>query len=376
MNKFEFINNRVFDDRYSAFSPQGPQTLPGGDMFNPLFVDTGVKVHENGDVDFGLYAPNAKKVSVVFGVRANQPLDMSKDADGVWRATLKYDTDFCGPKAFYFDVDGAPVLSQYCPQYYSHGAVIHYVDIPDENTPFILLRDVPHGTVSYEIYWSDYLETWQRCLVYTPPGYEKGGEYPVLYLQHGGGENETSWVFNGRASHIMDNLIADWKAVPFVVVMSDGGVRGKDEDRMSYGIAFERTLIDNCIPFIEGKYRVKRDKWNRAIAGFSMGSMQSSIIGLSNPDKFAYIGLLSGFMRRRPRPIRTHLERQIRISILWRTRSAFYRSISFTTGVSAQQTFTSMHSIPTTKCAQKEDMTNIQMWCAKRSKVIPMTGLS
>lgn len=298
MNKFEFINNRVFDDRYSAFSPQGPQTLPGGDMFNPLFVDTGVKVHENGDVDFGLYAPNAKKVSVVFGVRANQPLDMSKDADGVWRATLKYDTDFCGPKAFYFDVDGAPVLSQYCPQYYSHGAVIHYVDIPDENTPFILLRDVPHGTVSYEIYWSDYLETWQRCLVYTPPGYEKGGEYPVLYLQHGGGENETSWVFNGRASHIMDNLIADGKAVPFVVVMSDGGVRGKDEDRMSYGIAFERTLIDNCIPFIEGKYRVKRDKWNRAIAGFSMGSMQSSIIGLSNPDKFAYIGLLSGFMRR------------------------------------------------------------------------------
>lgn len=298
MYKFDFINNRVYDDRYSAFSPQGRQTLPGGDMFNPIFVDTGIKVYENGNVDFRFYAPNAKNVSVIFGVRANQPMKMKKDAEGVWKATLSYNPNFCGPKAFHFDVDGAPVLSQYCPQYYSHGMVVHYVDIPDKNTPFVLMRDVPHGTVSYEFYWSDCLETWQRCLVYTPPGYEAGGDYPVLYLQHGGGENETSWVFNGRASHILDNLIANKEAIPFIIVMCDGGVRGKGETMMSYGTAFERTLIDNCIPFIEGKYRVIKNKWNRAIAGFSMGSMQSSIIGLSNPDTFAYVGLLSGFMRR------------------------------------------------------------------------------
>ena len=298
MIKFDFIGNRVFDDRYSAFAPQTRQALPGSDMFNPNYIDTGVKVHENGDVDFGFYAPNANKVSIVFGIRSSKPLEMEKDSQGIWKATLAYDPVFCGPKAFHFDVDGAPVLSPYCPQYYSHGISINYVDIPDANTSFILMRDVPHGAVTNEFYWSDCLETWQRCLVYTPPGYENGGTYPVLYLQHGAGENETSWLYNGRAAHIMDNLIADKKISPFIIVMNDGMVRGKGEGPMSSGQAFSSTLIDNCIPFIERKYKVKSDKWNRAIAGFSMGSMQSSIIGLSNPDKFAYIGLLSGFMRR------------------------------------------------------------------------------
>lgn len=134
--------------------------------------------------------------------------------------------------------------------------------------------------------------------MYTPPGYENGGDYPALYLLHGHGENETSWIYNGRAAHIMDNLISEGKAVPFIIIMNDGMVRGKSEEIMSPGIAFANTLIDNCIPFVEKKYRIKTDKWNRAIAGFSMGSMQSSVIGLNNPDKFAYIGLLSGFMRR------------------------------------------------------------------------------
>jgi enterochelin esterase-like enzyme len=298
MPHFDFVGNRVFDDRYSAFAPQSRQVRPGSPMFERDFLDTGVKVKENGDVEFGLYAPRAQAVNVVFGTRADRPLAMTKRDDGIWRAVLAYDPAFCGPKAFHFDVDGAPLLSPYCPQYYSHGMSIHYVDIPDPNTPFILMRDVPHGSVTSEFYWSDSLETWQRCLVYTPPGYEGGGQYPVLFLQHGGGENETSWIYNGRAAHIMDNLAAEGKIVPFIIVMTDGMVRGKGEEGFSAGKAFERTLLDNCLPFIEKKYRVKADKWNRAIAGFSMGSMQASIIGLTNCDKFAYIGLLSGFMRR------------------------------------------------------------------------------
>jgi enterochelin esterase family protein len=224
---------------------------------------------------------------------------MAKDTDGIWRATLVYDPAFCGPKAFHFDVDGAPLLSPYCPQYFSHGMAIHYVDIPDPSAEFILMRDVPHGAVTNEFFRSDSLQDWQRCLVYTPAGYESGEKhYPVLYLQHGAGENETSWIYNGRAAHIMDNLIADGKANPFIIVMCDGMVRAKGEEGFSYGKAFERTLIDNCIPFIEKKYKVKSDKWNRAIAGFSMGSMQANMIGLTNYDKFAYIGLMSGFMRR------------------------------------------------------------------------------
>ena len=298
MANFDFTANRSFDDLYNAFMPLSRQTFPGGDRFNPDYMDTGAKVHENGDVDFGFYAPNANKVSVVFGIKAGEPLAMTKDAKGVWRVKLAYNDNFVGPKAFHFDVDGAPVLSAYCPHYFSHGISINFVEIPDKNTPYVLIKDVPHGSVNWEFYWSKYLEDWHRCLVYTPPGYEKGGEYPVLYLQHGGGENETSWVFNGKAAHIMDNLIAEKKITPFVVVMNNGMVRGKNEAPMSAGQAFTATLIESCIPFIEGKYKVKKDKWSRAMAGFSMGSMQSSIIGLTNPDKFAYIGLLSGFMRR------------------------------------------------------------------------------
>lgn len=298
MHTFNFIQNRVFDDRFSAFAPQTPQRLPGANMFDSNYIDTCAKVSENGDVAFGLYAPNARSVKIIFGARAGEPLEMALDNDGVWHATLNYDPTFCGPKAFHFDVDGAPLISPYCSQYYSHGIAINYVEIPDPNATFILMRDVPHGSVTSEFYRSDYLDSWQRCLVYTPPGYSKGGDCPVLYLQHGGGENETSWVYNGRVAHIMDNLISDGKISPFIIVMNDGMVRAKGEDAFSDGRGFARMLLDSCIPMIENKYKVKKDKYSRAIAGFSMGSMQSSIIGLSNPDKFAYIGLLSGFMRR------------------------------------------------------------------------------
>lgn len=299
MDTFDFLDNRVFDDRFSAFAPQSPQTLPGQGFFNFTPLDTGAKVQPSGDVRFGFYAPNAQAVSVVFGIKADQPLAMEKGENGVWSATLPYDPLFCGPKAFTFQVDGAPMLSPYCPMYYSHSLAINYVEIPDKNTPYILMRDVPHGAVSTEYYWAEALDTWQRCLVYTPPGYEAGGDYPVLYLQHGAGENETSWVYNGRANHILDNLIADGLAVPMLVVMNDGMVRGKNETGFG-GIggrsAFESTLIDSCIPFIEKKYRVVPDKWHRALAGFSMGSMQACNIGLTNTALFAYIGLLSGFM--------------------------------------------------------------------------------
>ncbi|MDD6274827.1 MAG: alpha/beta hydrolase-fold protein [Clostridiaceae bacterium] len=298
MPNFDFMDNRVFDDRFSAFAPQGPQTIRDPETKETRQINTGVHVRDNGDAEFSIYAPNALQVSVIFGIRANEPLAMTKGEDGVWRAVLPYDASFCGPKAFTFDIDGASVISQFCPQYYSHGMTVNYVEIPDPNEDFILMRDVPHGSVNTHFYWSDALNTWHRCLVYTPPMYHEGGVYPVLYLQHGSGENETSWVYCGRASHIMDNLIADGKAVPCVIVMNDGMVRTGNEGPHNYGSAFFSTVIDNCIPFIESHYRVYRDKWHRAVAGFSMGSMQASVMGLTNLDKFAYIGVLSGFMRR------------------------------------------------------------------------------
>lgn len=293
---FDSIENRVFDDRVTAFLPQEEQSLPGATFFDRKLLNTGAKVQPNGDVAFGYYAPKAEAVSVVFGIRGDRPVPMEKDAEGVWRMTLKYDPAFCGPKAFWFLVDGAETISTYCPIYYSHSKAVNFVEIPDPREDFILLRDVPHGSVSTELYWSSALNDWHRCLVYTPPGYEKGGEYPVLYLQHGAGENETSWVYNGRANHIMDNLLADGKAVPFLIVMNDGMARKRGSTGFG-GPGLAELLLQDCIPFIEKKYRVRADKWNRAIAGFSMGSMQASMTGLGNPDVFAWVGLFSGFMR-------------------------------------------------------------------------------
>ena len=298
MKDFDFMGNRVYDDRISAFAPQTPQVKPGATFFAAEPLDTGAKVQENGDVRFGFYAPNAGKVEVSFGLKPEAPLAMEKGEDGVWRATLAYDPLFVGPKAFIFLIDGAEAVSPYCAQYYSHGKAINYVEIPDPAAPFILMRDVPHGSIAIEYYWSEAFESEQRCYIYLPPDYYKGGEYPVLYLQHGAGENETSWIFNGRVNHIMDNLIADGKIEPFIIVMNDGMQRAKNESMMSAGEGLAKSIIESCIPMIERKYRVIADKWHRGLAGFSMGSMQSCVIGLTHPETFAYIGLLSGFMRR------------------------------------------------------------------------------
>lgn len=298
MTQFPQYNNRVFDDRATAFAPQGKQSFAGANPQERIFVDTGVKVTENGDAHFGYYAPAAKAVTVIFGIDQSKNLSMEKDENGVWRAVLPFDPTFCGPKGFYFDVDGAPTASAYAPQYYSASHATNYVDIPDPNAPFVLMQDVPHGTVSIEFYWAAQLNSWQRCFIYTPPMYQKSGEdYPVLYLQHGAWENETSWIYNGRAAHIMDNLIAEGKATPSIIVMNDGMMHEPGAQPGMGGDGFIRTLLNDCIPFIEGRYRVKTDKWSRAVAGFSMGSMQSCKVALTNPDKFGYVGLFSGFMR-------------------------------------------------------------------------------
>ena len=299
MSNFDFIGNRVFDDRVTAFAPQTPQTIPGDKPFTSVTLDTGAKVQPNGDVHFGFYAPKAGSVEVVFNLPgAKKPLPLTKGQDGVWRGVLSYDPLFCGPKAFTFQVDGADVVSPFCPEFFIYNRTTNYVEIPDPNAPYVLMRDVPHGTVAEEFYWSDAFKAEQRCLIYLPPEYYKGGEFPVLFLQHGNSENETSWIFNGKINHIMDNLIADGKAVPFIVVMNDGMQRAEYEGEMDSGRGLAHSLIENCIPMLEKKYRVRKDKWGRAIAGFSMGSCQSSIIGLEFTDYFGSTGLLSGFMRR------------------------------------------------------------------------------
>ena len=288
--------DRVFDNQLCAFAPLKAQSLPGGAYFEYKAMDTGVKVLENGDVYFGYYAPEAQNVAVHFGPM--NPIVLEKGEDGIWKGILPFNKEFVGAKTFSFRVDGAEVVSHFCPTYFIGNSLMNYVEIPDPNADFLTMRDVPHGSIVTEFYWSSVLEEWERLLVYLPPMYHEGGEYPVLYLQHGYSENETSWIYNAKINFILDNLIADGKAEPFIVVMAHGMFHGKYNVFADFQAPFEKSLIECVIPFIESKYRVIKDKWHRGIAGFSMGSMQASLIGLHNMDKFAYIGLLSGFMRR------------------------------------------------------------------------------
>jgi enterochelin esterase family protein len=166
---------------------------------------------------------------------------------------------------------------------------------------------VPHGQLREVHYFSKTRNATRRCFVYTPPDYDKdpNRRFPVLYLQHGMGEDETGWGNQGRANLILDNLIADGKARPFIVVMENGG--GLGGPRRGGGLggapggpggfnfnASERLLIDDLIPHVDATYRTIADQPHRAMAGLSMGGMQTRTITLANLDKFSHIGIFSG----------------------------------------------------------------------------------
>ncbi len=299
----EMLTNRSYSNTPLHFSPLLPETVTPPGITDPMEarakarqIPTGALVQSNGDVLFRMYAPNAHSVEVLFETQKIR-VELEKKEDGLWEALFPY--RFSGPKATEWRVDGTYVLHPYANIYFSYNRAVNYVDIPDPEMDYVLIRDVPHGSVTHEYYWSNATENWQSCTVYTPPGYQQSGEtYPVLYLQHGAGEGETSWIWNGKTNFILDNLIAEGGCVPFIVVMNDGMVRTKADEGgfMRSFNGFASMLLDDCMPFIESRYRVRTDKWSRAMAGLSMGSMQTSIIGMNHPELFGYLGLFSGFM--------------------------------------------------------------------------------
>jgi enterochelin esterase family protein len=183
------------------------------------------------------------------------------------------------------------------------------VEVPAYDRDFYALKNVPHGDLRETRFYSKSADAVLRCFVYTPPDYEKdpSKRYPVLYLQHGGGEDETGWGSQGFAGLIMDNLITEGKARPFIIVMANSYVPGANVRRganasgeggrrrgMFDFTAFERMLIDDLIPFIDSRYRTLADQPHRAMAGLSMGGMQTRGITLANLDKFSHIGIFSG----------------------------------------------------------------------------------
>jgi enterochelin esterase family protein len=266
------------------------------------------EVHPDHTVTFRFFAPKASEVvlngspGILEAIKEPKPLE--KDAKGVWSVTV-------GPLApgFYtygYAIDGGlrmPDPSNPDLEMRRWGATSMFI-VPGDQKAVFEERPVPHGTVHVNFYDSANLKTQRMFYVYTPPGYETGKQkYPVLYLLHGNGQIEASWTWTGKANVILDNLIADGKAKPMIVVMPYGHIPreikpapGAPAAPPAAGdaLAIEKELLTAVRPLVESKYRALTDREHRAIAGLSMGAGQSMSIGLHNLDLFAYIGAFSG----------------------------------------------------------------------------------
>ena len=290
--------NEAFWDTPVGFEPQLPMGRPVGT--NPFtdseeVVPPGIVLLGEGKIRLNFLAPTAKTVTAK--LRYREEVVLEKQSNGVWTAVV--DGGDGGFVPIMFQVDGAEVLNPLAPIGYGSSHPLNYVDIPQEGVDFYLCKDVPHGTVTQDYYYSKTTGVMKSCLVYTPAGYMKNPDqdYPVLYLQHGHGENEKCWVHQGRANFILDNLIAEGKLVPCIVVMNNGMVQKEQNGvRVLETTAIEKLLLEDCIPYIQSHYRVRTDKWSRAMAGLSMGSMQTSQVTLKHPDLFGYAGVFSGFV--------------------------------------------------------------------------------
>lgn len=247
---------------------------------------------KEGKVTFRLLAPNVEKVrlsSSDLPSVGGRGVELTKGDEGIWSASVD------APPGYYrytFNVDGVTVVDPRNPSTSeSVSSVSSLLAIPGKQ--WMDTQDVPHGAVSEITYFSKSLNRFRRMHVYTPPGYEKGeGVFPVLYLLHGAGDSDDSWTTVGRASFILDNLIAAGQAKPMIVVMPAGhagafrfGASGPDE--------FAQDFAGDLMPYIEGNFRVKADRDSRAMAGLSMGGSQTLNIAIPSLEKFAYLGVFS-----------------------------------------------------------------------------------
>jgi len=226
--------------------------------------------------------------------------DRVKDDKGIWSFTTEPLVP--GFHYYFLIIDGVQVSDPASESYFGWGKMSSGIEVPETGASYYSLKNVPHGDVRQKWYFSNTTQAWRRCFVYCPPDYNNNlnKKYPVLYLQHGSGEDERSWSVQGKADIIMDNLLAEGKALPMIVVMDQGyavragapaPVPGQQPSGPS---AFEDVVIKDLIPFIDSNFRTLSDRDHRAMAGLSMGGMQTIQITMSNLDKFAYIGGFSG----------------------------------------------------------------------------------
>jgi enterochelin esterase family protein len=279
-------------------------------------------VYPDNRAMFRVIAPNAQRVSV----RIGQGFDMAKGPDGIWSVTTT--PLVIGFHYYSLQIDGATVADPATMTFFGSGWQNSGIEIPEPGGDFYQAKDVPHGHVNQQSYYSKVTAKWRRALVYTPPDYATNskGRYPVLYLLHGWGEDETGWYAQGHVDFILDNLIAAGKAKPMIIVMDNLNAVKPGEDGTIFagrglapppaspfpagrgaapagrggglasftGATFTEMMLTDLMPMVERSYRVLPGRENRAMAGLSMGGMQTFLTTLANLDKFAYIGGFSG----------------------------------------------------------------------------------
>ena len=282
---------------------------------------------------FRLSAPDAQKVRV----RVGTGFDMAKEADGLWYATTTPLAE--GFHYYMVNIDGSSVSDPATASFFGGGQWSSAIEVPAADAEFYSHKEVPHGLVRDEWYFSTVTQQWRRAMIYTPPGYDQNAKvrYPVLYLLHGWGENELGWTFQGHVDQIMDNLLVAGKTKPMLIVMDNLNAVKPGEDGTIYNArsvitqavpqpqapmggapgvpgagqrpaggtppprpalhlsgTFTEMMFTDLIPMVEKNYRVAPGRENRAMAGLSMGGFQTFTTGLEHLDKFAYLGGFSG----------------------------------------------------------------------------------
>ena len=263
------------------------------------------KVDDMRRASFRLRAPEAEWVQVDI---CGKKYPMEKDSEGVWTVTTE--PLVVGFHFYFLLVDGVRVTDPSSDAFYGSGRIASGIEIPEnpiDAAYYVFQKDIAHGQVRECQYFSETQDKVRRCFVYTPAEYEDSlsKEYPVLYLQHGMGEDERGWHQQGRMANIMDNGFASGHCKPMIVVMDYGDCgyffgSKPGETREEFGASFEEVLLEDRIPYIERTFRVKTDWDNRAMAGLSWGGHQTFLITLNHLDRFSYIGAFSGALLKKP----------------------------------------------------------------------------
>jgi len=277
----QFLFKPVDIDKYNMMISGGPaSTNIRGSKYPFILPD-----HR---VVFRFKAPDAQKVQVDLGKK----YDMVKDTAGYWTAT----TDSIGEGFHYYSliIDGVATTDPSSQTFYGMGRMASGIEIPFNGGDYYAVKNVPHGDIRIKNYFSTITKSWRRLFIYTPPGYDASGQtkYPALYILHGGGEDETGWATQGKTDMIMDNLIAAKQAKPMLVVMPDANFSGAGF--VETGLkTFANEIKQNIIPFIEKNYRVDRTAQGRALAGLSMGGLNTLYTGIYDTGTFSYLGVFS-----------------------------------------------------------------------------------